>query len=79
LVTSSAITGTTGGGAFLRVMERTGTMQAYGRLAATGGGISVAGMAIDQLWMVAAATGLVVVGAVLIRFGFRRERQVGDA
>jgi hypothetical protein len=54
-------------------------MQAYGRLAATGGGISVAGMAIDQLWMVAAATGLVVVGAVLIRFGFRRERQVGDA
>lgn len=45
----------------------------YGKsLPMTGGGITIAGIFIGQLWLLAAVIALVAVGAVLIRVSFRR-------
>lgn len=44
----------------------------YGSLASTGATISIFGIALDQIQVVGLAAGLVIAGAFLIRFGFRR-------
>jgi hypothetical protein len=44
----------------------------YGSLASTGVSISIFGVVLDQMQVVGIAAGLVLAGALLIRFGFRR-------
>lgn len=50
-----------------------------GALAATGAGtITIGGIAFDQLWLLAAAAVLVAVGAIAIRFGWRRNKGISE-
>lgn len=44
----------------------------YGTLASTGASIAIGGVILDQFWLVGASLGLVVAGALVIRYGFRR-------
>lgn len=47
----------------------------YGKPSAlpfTGAGITIGAIVIDQLWLAAVAAGIIAVGAVLTRFGWRR-------
>lgn len=55
-------------------------MTGYGSgLAYTGlGTITIGGLVFDQVWLVAIAVSLVVVGALLVRFGFRRGKTAKD-
>lgn len=55
-------------------------MTGYGNgLAFTGlGTITIGGLVFDQVWLVAAAVTLVVVGALMVRFGFRRGKTAKD-
>jgi hypothetical protein len=50
----------------------------HGTLAQTGASVTILGLAIGQLWMLAAV--LILVGAVAIgaRYGFRRDRRPQD-
>lgn len=51
----------------------------YGKtLPMTGTGIVLGGVVIDQVWLVAGAVGLMLVGVVLIRLGFRRGKSPRD-
>jgi hypothetical protein len=52
---------------------------AYGSLAQTGTGLSLAGFALGQVWLVAAAFALTLLGAALVRLTFRRGKGPGDA
>lgn len=55
-------------------------MDDYGKaLPFTGGGVALFGVFIDQMWLAIIATGLVVVGAVAIRVGFRRGKKASQA
>ncbi|MGW3767570.1 hypothetical protein [Actinomadura verrucosospora] len=49
-----------------------GLTMSYGS-AATGGTLAYTGLAMGHTWL-AAALGLVLLGSVLVRFGFRRGR-----
>lgn len=51
---------------------------AYGSLAPTGTGLSLAGLALGQVWLVAAALLLPLLGAVLVRCTFRRGKNPGE-
>lgn len=42
--------------------------------AATGGTLAYTGLAMGHVWLAASGLGLVLVGAVLVRLGFRRGR-----
>lgn len=55
-------------------------MSDHGQLAQTGIGTVVVGGTAYYVggWMIAAAALLVVVGAVLVRFRFRRGRDIGE-
>jgi len=44
----------------------------YGSMASTGATVSIFGIAFDQMQIVGIAAGLVVAGALVIRFAFRR-------
>ena len=44
----------------------------YGSLASTGAGLVIGGVVVDQIWLVVAGFAFVAVGALVIRFGFRR-------
>lgn len=46
----------------------------YGSLASTGATVSVFGIALGQVQVVGLAATLVIAGALLIRFGFRRSK-----
>jgi hypothetical protein len=51
----------------------------YGRLPLTGAaGLTIGAIVIDQLWLLAVAVGLVTVGVLLIRFGWRRGKTLSD-
>lgn len=50
----------------------------YGSLAGTGAGLSLAGVALGQVWLVGAAFALCLVGAGIVRLGFRRGKGPGD-
>lgn len=50
----------------------------YGQLAQTGASLTIGGVVLDQMWLITAAAGLVIAGALLIRFGFRRGKTPGD-
>jgi hypothetical protein len=53
-------------------------MSNYG-LPVTGiGGLTIAGIYLDQLGLVAFGIGLVLAGAVLVRLTYRRDKAVGD-
>lgn len=48
----------------------------YGKtLPMTGAGVTAFGIYIGQLWLIAAALGLVAVGAILIKLTFRRGKK----
>jgi hypothetical protein len=49
-----------------------------GTLAATGTSLTIGSIVIDQTWLIAAAAGLVLLGALCVRFGFRRGKGPGD-
>lgn len=51
----------------------------YGKLAFTGAGISVAGIYVSAPWLACIAVGMTALGALLVRFGYRRNRSLGDA
>lgn len=51
---------------------------AYGSLATTGGGMGLAGLAFGQVWLVAGAFALVLLGVLLVRATFRRDRTPHD-
>jgi hypothetical protein len=48
-----------------------------GSLAATGTGITVGGVFFQEAWLLAAAVGFIVLGAIAIRLGWRRDKSVG--
>ena len=48
------------------------------KLPLTGAGLTLFGVVIDQLWLVALAVGLVAVGAIAVRLSFRRGRHAVD-
>lgn len=50
------------------------------RLASTGtlGAITIGGTLITGWWLLGAAAGLVIIGALAIRFGFRRGKNAGQ-
>ncbi|MFI1170826.1 hypothetical protein [Streptomyces melanogenes] len=50
----------------------------YGSLASTGVTLTIGGIVLDQVWLIALAAGLVVMGAVVIRLGFRRGKTPRD-
>jgi hypothetical protein len=56
-------------------------MNDYGKtLANTGlGGLAIGGYVIDQWWLVAVAAGLIVVGILGLRFGWRRGKSANQA
>jgi hypothetical protein len=41
-------------------------------------GLAIGGLVINQMWLLAIATGLVTVAAVAIRLGWRRGKSVSD-
>lgn len=43
--------------------------------AATGGTLAYTGLMVSHVWLGAAGLGLVLLGTVLVRFGFRRGRE----
>lgn len=51
----------------------------YGRLPVTGGGIAIGALAINQMWLLGIGFGLVAVGTLAIRFGWRRGKEMSDA
>lgn len=52
----------------------------YGKtLPMTGAGVSLFGLYFGQLWLVVVAVTLVTVGALLLRFGFRRGKNADRA
>lgn len=51
-------------------------MTNYGGLASTGFAVTVGGLTLGPLGLVAAATALVTVGAVALRLGWRRGRDL---
>lgn len=51
----------------------------YGKLASTGAGIAIGGVFINQLWLLAIAVGCMLVGALAIRLGWRRNKTMSDA
>ncbi|GAA3077627.1 hypothetical protein [Streptomyces glomeratus] len=53
-------------------------MHGYGQLAATGTSLTIGSIVLDQTWLIAAALGLVVFGALCIRVGFRRGKGPGE-
>ncbi|MFG2679206.1 hypothetical protein [Streptomyces sp. NPDC048392] len=55
-------------------------MSDHARLASTGigGALAVGGAIVTGWWLLAAAAGIVIVGACLIRFGFRRGKNAGQ-
>jgi hypothetical protein len=50
----------------------------YGSLASTGATLTIGGIVFDQIWLIAAAFGLVLIGALCIRLGFRRGKNPGQ-
>lgn len=50
----------------------------YGSLAATGATLTIGGIVFDQVWLVGIAAGLIVAGALAVRFGFRRGKTPSD-
>lgn len=44
----------------------------------TGAGVTAFGIYFGQLWLVALALGLVAVGAILLKIGFRRGKRADD-
>lgn len=51
----------------------------YGKtLPITGAGITIGGIFLGQLWLVAIAVTLVLAGALLIRLTFRRGKKAGQ-
>lgn len=51
-----------------------------GSLAATGvGGVTVGGVFFQELWLLVAALGFVVLGATAIRLSWRRKKTVGSS
>lgn len=55
-------------------------MSDHARLASTGigGALAIGGAVITGWWLLAAAAGIVAVGALAIRFGFRRGKNAGQ-
>jgi hypothetical protein len=51
-------------------------MNHYGSLAHTGVGLTIAGVVLDQTWLITASVALVVLGALVVRVTFRRNRTV---
>lgn len=52
----------------------------YGKtLPMTGAGISVFGLYFGQLWLVVTAVTLITLGALLLRFGFRKGKNADQA
>jgi len=49
-----------------------GHMNGYASVGATGASLAATGAIMDQLTLVGIAAGLVLTGAIMIRFGFRR-------
>lgn len=47
-------------------------------LAATGLGLTIGGVFFDQMALVGISLGLIVAGAMVVRYGFRRGKNVGD-
>ncbi|MGD9485301.1 hypothetical protein WDH52_18970 [Streptomyces sp. TRM70308] len=47
----------------------------YGEIAATGGGLSLFGLAFGQVWLVVLACAVVLAGALLVRVTFRRGKR----
>lgn len=56
-------------------------MSGKAQLAQTGlgGAIVIGGVAYTGYWLLAIAVGLVLIGAVTVRFGFRRKQAVNEA
>jgi hypothetical protein len=55
-------------------------MTNYGKvLPFTGGGIAIAGVVIDQLWLAVVAVALVAAGAVAIRLTWRRGKSASES
>lgn len=56
-------------------------MSGKAQLAQTGmgGAVIIGGVAYTGYWLLAVAASLVLVGAVTVRFGFRRKRAVNEA
>jgi hypothetical protein len=56
-------------------------MSGKAQLAQTGvgGAVVIGGVAYTGYWLVAIALGMVVIGALTVRLGFRRKRSVNEA
>jgi ABC-type Mn2+/Zn2+ transport system permease subunit len=54
-------------------------MHGYGGLASTGlGTITIGALVISQVWLVVGAFTLVIIGALLVRYTFRRNKTPKD-
>jgi hypothetical protein len=50
----------------------------YGKLPFTGAGFAVGGIVFDQVRLVAIAVGIMVIGMLMVRFGWRRGQNISD-
>lgn len=46
----------------------------YGSLAATGATLTIGGIVLGQVWLVAISAGLIIAGALVVRVSFRRRK-----
>ncbi len=53
-------------------------MNSYGGLAFTGTGVVIGGVVLGQAWLLAIAVGLVLVGMMCVRLGWRRGKTISD-
>ncbi|WP_267595710.1 hypothetical protein [Carbonactinospora thermoautotrophica] len=51
----------------------------YEKLPLTGAGITVGGVFFEQVWLLVAAAGLIAMGALMIRLGWRRNKGISQA
>ena len=53
-------------------------MTDYGKLAATGASLTAFGYTFSYTWLVILAVVMVVLGALCVKFGYRRNKGVGE-
>jgi hypothetical protein len=53
-------------------------MNGYGSLPVTGATVTIGSLVFDQVWLLAVGISIVLAGAMIARFGFRRDKTVQD-
>jgi hypothetical protein len=53
-------------------------MNSYGSLPMTGATVTIGGLVLDQSWLLGAGIGVVILGAFVARFAFRRHKTMLD-